>query len=961
MNKAFKQKMEITRTINMLKRQIDRLDRQKKEFLDRAKNARLKGDNQLYRLARTMLKSIMNASHRLEVMLMNIEFAVMQRDFVEHNRAFVSGMKQLGKGLIKTASMTDVTKTMTILEKAMAKVGASMEGLDLMTENNESVFESAVGGDIPDAEIDALVGSEALSAESDIDAQLDKLLGETSSGRYAVPVGETAAPAAPPARPSAPAAAPAPQAASAPAAPQAPAPVPQAGPDGGNRTAAAGYGADGHGWRGNYGHGGQGRNENGGQGGKKESFDVIGLALRPQRLSDYMGQPKAVAALSDPIKKSLLTDKPLPHVLLCGSYGQGKTTLAKIIANEMGANFIELTASVKYRDMLRTLRQLKPGDIIFVDEVHKLSSDVIETLLYPAMEDFEVHFTEGNGMRTKNVSEKISPFTFVGATTESGKLLKPFYSKFPIKVTLTEYAPEIITGIVKNSFSKLGMRIDSRLAEDIAHRSRLLPRTANDYVKGIASSAIVRAAEKRGITGRGALSSREAIANLGITIEPKDVYAYFDSLGIDKLGLKDEDRQLLRVIITMFGGGPTGQENLAKALNMAENRINEEYEPYLVKLGFINVRPQGRYATDAAYEYLGLQKKKRGKAADNADAAGTPAGTDNTAAAADTVAADNAAVTSDNVPTGNSGTAAGFADDAGDTAGQTGAAAQENGVPSASDAYGASGGAAGDFAPGAAGEAAESADDGEDGADAADDLPVIECAAGPFRKSAAERFDALFSGQAQPTDRTLDELFPDIGKEYESSAVNRCVLRLPGGREVYCDSKLERRFIAYLFRCGYCTDCKSESLELEYSSASMAGKKYFPDFVLKLHDGRVAVVEMKNLSSLGYHLNIAKYEALKKFCTENGYLYAEVAKDEAAGRYVSAEIVAARPVDEALAAAIRTALDEAGVFSAADWAQYKAAHPDVTDIALQTVLLNEPAFKNIDRRGGVNIVSAEEM
>ena len=238
---------------------------------------------------------------------------------------------------------------------------------------------------------------------------------------------------------------------------------------------------------------------------------------------------------------------------------------------------------------------------------------------------------------------------------------------------------------------------------------------------------------------------------------------------------------------------------------------------------------------------------------------------------------------------------------------------------------------------------------------------MIECAAGPFRKSAAERFDALFSGQAQPTDRTLDELFPDIPKEYESSAVNRCVLRLPGGREVYCDSKLERRFIAYLFKCGYCTDCKSESLELEYASASMAGKRYFPDFVLKLHDGRVAVVEMKNLSSLGYHLNIAKYEALKKFCTENGYLYAEVAKDEAAGRYVSAEIVAARPVDEALAAAIRTALDEAGVFSAADWAQYKAAHPDVTDSALQTVLLNEPAFKNIDRRGSVNIVSAEEM
>ena len=941
MNKAYKQKLEITRTVNMLKKQIDKLERQKKEILERAKNAKLKGDNQLYALARTMLKSIMNGSHRLEVMLMNIEFAVMQRDFVEHNRSFVSGMKQLGKGLIKTSAMTDVTKTMSVLEKAMAKVGASMEGLDAMTESTESAFDTVSGGSIPDSEIDALIGSEALSAESDIDAQIDRMLGEKKEKRMAVPTGATAEPPAEPRPQSRPE--------NTRASEEKAAPLPDNRDNYGNRDnngnrdngGNGNYGnRDNNGSSGNYGN----RGNNGGSGGQRGSFDVIGAALRPQKLADYMGQPKAVAALTDPIKKAVLTDKPLPHILLCGSYGQGKTTLAKIVANEMGASFTELTASVKYRDMLRILKQLKPGDVVFIDEVHKLSSDVIETLLYPAMEDFEIHFVEGNGARTKTVSEKISPFTLIGATTESGKLLKPFYSKFPIKVTLTEYQPEIITAIVKNSFAKLGMRIDERLAEDIAHRSRLLPRTANDYVKAIASSAIVRVAEQRGITGRGALSSRDAIAALNIVVEPKDVYGYFESLGIDKLGLKEEDRKLLNVIITMFGGGPTGQENLAKALNVAENRINEEYEPYLIKLGFINVRPQGRYATEAAYRYLGLEKKKRvrGNGPDDKTSDDNNGGSEGGNGGAN----------------GGNGGANEFtnganSDNANDVNGNANEfenSGSEGGNGGANDVNG-NGGAI------AAGERAESGS-GADGADENDELPVIECRIGEFRAKEAERFETLLSGYGRPCDKSLDELFPEINKDYESSAVNRCILRLESGREIYCDSKLERRFAAYLFKCGFATDGKSEALELEYSSASMSGKKYYPDFVFRLYDGRIAVVEMKNLSSLSYHLNIAKYEALKKYCTENGYLYAEIAKDEQTNRYVSAEIVASMPADEELIGAINAAIEEAGAFGADDWERYKLEH-GTTVRELQTVLLNEPRFKNIDRRGGVNIVEAD--
>jgi Holliday junction DNA helicase RuvB len=298
-------------------------------------------------------------------------------------------------------------------------------------------------------------------------------------------------------------------------------------------------------------------------------------------------------------------------VLLCGSYGQGKTTLAKIIANEMGGNFIEITPSIKPRDLLRILRGLKKGDIIFIDEVHKLSTEIIETMLYPAMEDYEVHFTEGNSQRTDSRTEKIAPFTLIGATTETGKLLKPFYSKFPINITLCEYKIDTIASIIKNSFRVNGMTISDELCFAIAERSRLSPRTANAYVEGIASSAIVREADERNITGKGALGGNSAVANLNIEITKQDVDDYFNKLGVDEKGLKEEERKILRIIIEMYGGGPVGQENIAKALNVSTNRVDQEYEPYLVKLGLLVVRPQGRFATDAAYEYLGLNKSAK--------------------------------------------------------------------------------------------------------------------------------------------------------------------------------------------------------------------------------------------------------------------------------------------------------------------------------------------------------------
>lgn len=343
---------------------------------------------------------------------------------------------------------------------------------------------------------------------------------------------------------------------------------------------------------------------------KPSKTNLLGKAMRPMHLKDYYGQPHAVAMLNDPIKKAILTGSTLPHILICGSYGQGKTTLARIIANEMEGKFVEVTASIKPKDLLRTLKDMGPDTIIFIDEVHKLSTDIIETLLYPAMEDYQINYVEQKGNSIKNVTTKICPFTLIGATTESGKLLKPFYSKFPIKITLEEYTEEVMLSIIKNSFANLGMHIDDSLALNIAKRSRLLPRLANAFVEGIASSAIVKYAETNNIVKKGAFQEKEDIEKLNISIEEDIITKYFDNLAIDENGLNQEDIKLLKTLVENYQGGPVGLETLAKALNMASNRIDQEYEPYLIKLGMIGINPQGRYATDKAYQYLGISKYK---------------------------------------------------------------------------------------------------------------------------------------------------------------------------------------------------------------------------------------------------------------------------------------------------------------------------------------------------------------
>ena len=194
--------------------------------------------------------------------------------------------------------------------------------------------------------------------------------------------------------------------------------------------------------------------------------------------------------------------------------------------------------------------------------------------------------------------------------------------------------------------------------------------------------------------------------------------------------------------------------------------------------------------------------------------------------------------------------------------------------------------------------------------------------------------------------QALDELFPDVTKNYDSSAKNKAVVKLPTDRFVYCDSKLERRFIQYLFEKGYLLDAKSEALELEYSSQQTDNKKYYPDFVLKLYNNKIAIVEMKNMATIGYHLNIDKYEALKNYCNQNHYLYAEIAKDYDNNRYISVEEMIAKPINQSLLDFINDKITTNGVCSADDLNSFGYKLEE-----LNTILLNDRNLKNIDRVG----------